>query len=54
MSPVLFNVFINDLEEGTHTTFVKSGDTTKLGGAMSNREEGEVKREGYRAVGYMG
>lgn len=40
--PALFNIFINDLEEGAHTTFVKSEDTTKLGGAVSTREDGEV------------
>lgn len=40
--PALFNIFINDLEEGTHTTFVIAEDTTKLGGAVSSREDEEV------------
>lgn len=40
--PAWFNIFINDLEEGAYTTFVKSEDTTKLGGAAGCREDGKV------------
>lgn len=37
--PASSNVFINDLEERAYTTFVKSEDTTKLGGAAGCGED---------------
>ncbi|PKU43821.1 pol- hypothetical protein [Limosa lapponica baueri] len=42
VGPVLFKVFINDLEAGVERTITKFGDDTKLGGAVDSLEGQEA------------
>lgn len=41
LGPELFYIFSNDTEEEAYTTFVKSEDSSKLGGAAGSGEDGK-------------
>ncbi|KAF7245886.1 putative RNA-directed DNA polymerase from transposon BS [Varanus komodoensis] len=45
LGPVLFNIFINDLDEEVHGKIIKFADDTKLGG-IANTLEDRMKIQG--------